>query len=274
MENWGLALGLAVASGVGAYFYSAKASRSRRLGQALAAVVAAMLVAVLASAGMKYLSDTESLGVASDRTATIDQAMKTIRETPLVGLVLRETPALDAKFREAIEADMKNPAKGGPPRSFIVGAELRRDIIAPTLRRADDAAALDAIKAMQAFVNHLQATNVALCREFGLIGLPQPGRLDATGATLFRRALATQEEAYLNGKARSSVTPQQITNQEVHKLLEEAGYTPADFDRLAALTKSSDADGCAATVKLYQAPTLLPPARGAALARHLLTISS
>lgn len=273
MENWGLALGIAVAAGVGAYFYSRKPTLKGRLGQALAAVVAAALVAVLASAGMKYFSDSESLGVASDQPAEIDQSMRAIRETPLVGLVLRETPALDLRFREAIEADMKNPPKGAPPRSFIVGAEVRRDIIAPTLRRADDAAVLDAIKAMQAFVKHLQATNVPLCREFGLIGLPQPGRLDATGAALFKRALATQEEAYVNGKARS-VAPQQITNQEVHKLLEEAGYTAADFDRLAALTKSSDQEGCAATVKLYQAPTLLPPARGGALARHLLTISS
>jgi hypothetical protein len=272
MENWGLALGIAVAAGVGAYFYSKKQTRNGRLAQALAAVVAAALVAVLASAGMKYLRDSESLGVASDQTVTIDQAMKAIRETPLLGLVLRETPALDLRFRDALEADMKNPAKAGPSRSFVVGGEVRRDIIAPALRRADDDAALDAIRAMQAFVKHLQATNVALCREFGLLGLQQPARLDATGAALFKRALATQEEAYVNGKARP-VAPQQITNQEVHKLLEEAGYTPADVDRLAALAKSSDPEGCAATVKLYQAPTLLPPARGGALARHLLTIS-
>lgn len=273
MENWGLALGIAVAAGVGAYFYSKKPTRTGRLRQALAAVVTAALVAVLASAGMKYLSDSESLPVLSDQTATVDQAIRTIRETPLLGLVLRETPALDARFREALEADMKNPAKAGPPRSFIVGAEVRRDIIAPTLRRADDAAALDAIKAMQAFVKHLQATNVALCREFGLIGLQQPGRLDATGAALFKRALATQEEAYVNGKSQP-VAPAQITNQEVHTLLEEAGYTTADFENLAALTKSSDQESCAATVKLYQAPTLLPPARGGTLARYLLTVSS
>lgn len=273
MENWGLALGIAVAAGVGAYFYSKKPTLKGRLGQALAAVVAAALVAVLASAGMKYFSDSESLGVASDQPAAIDQSMRAIRETPLVGLVLRETPALDLRFREAIEADMKNPPKVAPPRSFIVGAEVRRDIIAPTLRRADDAAVLDAINSMQAFVKHLQATNVPLCREFGLIGLPQPGRLDATGAALFKRALTAQEEAYVNGKSRPAA-PQQITNQEVHKLLEEAGYTAADFESLAALTKSSDQEGCAATLKLYQAPTLLPPARGGALARHLLTISS
>lgn len=273
MEDWGIALGIAVAAGVGAYSYSRKSTRTGRLRQVLAALVAAAVAALLASAGMKYLGDSESLGVASDQTATIDQAMKAIRETPLLGLVLRETPALDLRFRDALEADMKNPAKAGPSRSYIVGGEVRRDIIAPTLRRADDAAALDAIKAMQAFAKHLQATNVPLCREFGLLGLQQPARLDATGAALFKRALQAQEEAYVNGKARP-VAPQQITSQEVHRLLEEAGYIAADFENLAALTKASDPEGCAATVKLYQAPTLLPPSRGGALARHLLTVSS
>lgn len=273
MENWGIVLAIAVAAGVGAYFYGRKPTITGRLRQALAAVAAAALSAGLASAGMKYLRDSESLPILSDQPAAIDQAMQAIRETPLLGRVLKETPALDARFREALEAELKTPAQVGPPRSYIVGAEVRRDIIAPALRRADDAAALDAINAMQAFVKHLQGTNVALCREFGMVGLQQPGRLDATGAALFKRALAAQEEAYVNGKSRP-VAPQQIANQEVHRLLEEAGYTAADFENLAALTKASDADGCAATVKLYMAPTLLPPARGGALARYLLTVSS
>lgn len=273
MENWGLALGIAAAAGVGAYFYSRTATRTGRLRQALAAVVAAAVATVLSSAGMKYLRDTESLPVFSDQLSTIDQAMQAIREAPLLGLVLKENPALDARFREALEAELKNPTKGGPPRSFLMGAEVRRDIIAPTLRRADDASALDAIRAMQAFVKHLQDTNVALCRDFGLVGIQQPDRLDAAASTLFKRALAAQEEAYVNGKARP-VAPQQISNQEVHRLLAEAGYTTADFDRLGALTKSSNQEGCAATVKLYQAPTLLPQERGGTLARYLLTIPS
>ncbi|MDP1837547.1 MAG: hypothetical protein Q8N31_11280 [Reyranella sp.] len=273
MENWGIALGIAVVVGVGAYFYSKKATRTGRLGQALAAVVAAVLAAVLANAGMKYLRDSGSLAILSDQPAAVDQAMQTIRESPLLGLVLKENPALDARFREALEAELRTPAKAGPPRSFLIGAEVRRDIIAPTLRRADDASALAAINSMQAFVKHLQDTNVALCRDFGLLGIQQPGRLDAKAATLFKHALTAQEAAYVNGKARPAA-PQQITNQEVHRLLEEAGYTTADFDRLAALTKSSNEEGCAATVKLYQAPTLLPPERGGTLARYLLTVAS
>ncbi len=55
MENWGIVLGIAVAAGVGAYFYGRKPTRTARLRQALAAVAAAALSAALASAGMKYL---------------------------------------------------------------------------------------------------------------------------------------------------------------------------------------------------------------------------
>ena len=137
MENWGIVLGIAVAAGVGAYFYGRKPTRTARLRQALAAVAAAALSAALASAGMKYLRDSESLPILSDQPAAIDQAMQAIRETPLLGRVLKETPALDARFREALEAELKTPAQVGPPRSYIVGAEVRRDIIAPTLRRAN-----------------------------------------------------------------------------------------------------------------------------------------
>ena len=38
MENWGIVLGIAVAAGVGAYFYGRKPTRTGRLRQALAAV--------------------------------------------------------------------------------------------------------------------------------------------------------------------------------------------------------------------------------------------
>ena len=41
MENWGIVLGIAVAAGVGAYFYGRKPTRTARLRQALAAVAAA-----------------------------------------------------------------------------------------------------------------------------------------------------------------------------------------------------------------------------------------
>ena len=265
MELWAIVIGIAVAVGLGAYLHNRKPAGMGRALQAVAIVAAGALSAAVAGVGLKYLAS-------SDRAPAIEAAMQTMRETHLLGLVLKENPALDARFREAIEAELRAPTRIGPQRTFVVGGEVRRDIIIPALRRADDATALRAITAMQAFTKHLQGSNVALCKEFGVVGLQQPGRLDAAGAALFKRALGAQEEAYLSGKSRP-VAPQQITDQEVRRLLTDAGYTAADFETLTALGKTSDADGCAATVKLYMAPTLLPPRQGGVLARYLLTIS-
>ena len=236
----------------------------RALQLGMIAAAAALLAAVI-GVGWTYLASR-------DDAAAIEQALQVVREAPLVGLVLKENAEVEARFRQAIEAELKAPTKNGPQRTFIVGGEVRRDIIVPALRNADDAAALGAVTALHAFVKYLQGTNVALCKEFGLIGIQHPNRLDGNGGALFRRALKAQEDAYLNGRARPAAPPP-IADQEVRSLLTEAGYTAADFDQLAALAKSSDAEGCAVTVKLYAAPALLPPPRGGVLARYLLTIS-
>lgn len=264
MEIWGIVIGIAVAVGVGAFLHSTKPAGMGRGLQLVAIVAAGGLSAAVASFGLVYLAS-------SDHAAATEQALQVVREAPLVGLVLKENPALEARFRDAVEAELRNPTKNGPPRTYVVGAEVRQTLIVPALRSADDATALKAIEAMQDFVKHLQVTNAALCKKFGLMGLQDPTRLDSAGATLFKRALAAQEQAYLNGKARPA-TPQ-ITDQEVNRLLTEAGYTAGDFEKVVGLAKASDTDGCAIVVKLYAAPTLLPPPRGGLLARYLLTVS-
>lgn len=267
MEDWGIVvvIAIAAAAAVAVYFHKTKPAGLGRGLQVVVIAAAAALSAAVAGVGLRYLE-------ASNTAPAVEQALQVVREAPLVGLVLKENPAVEARFRAAIEAEIKNPTKNGPQRTFVVGGEVRRDIIVPALRSADDATALDAIKAMQAFVKHLQGADVALCKEFGLIGIQQPNRLNRDGGALFRKALAAQEAAYLNGRPRPAA-PRPITEQEVRDLLTEAGYTPADFANLAALAKSSDADGCAVVVKMYAAPTLLPPQRGAVLARYLLTVS-
>lgn len=265
METWGLIIGVAAAVGVGAFLRSRKPAGLGRLMEIVAIVAAGGLSAAAASVGLRYLAS-------SDHATATEQALQVVREGPLVGLVLKEDPALEARFRDAIEAELQSPTKSGPLRTYVVGAEVRQTLIVPALRNADDATALKAIEAMQDFVKHLQITNPALCKEFGLKGIQQPNRLDSAGGTLFKRALAAQEQAYLSGKGRPAAPPQ-AADQEVSRLLAEAGYTAADFEKLAGLAVSSDAAGCAAVVKLYAAPTLLPPQRGGILARYLLTVS-
>jgi hypothetical protein len=267
MEIWATIVGIAVAVAVAAYLHGRKPAGMGRVLQLLVIAAAAAASAAATGVGFKYLASRDS-------ASAVEEALQVVREAPLVGLVLKENAAVEARFRQAIEAELKGPTKIGPQQTFIVGGEVRRDFIVPALRNADDASALGAISAMQAFVKHLQGTNVVLCKEFGLIGIQQPNRLDGNGGALFRRALAAQEEAYLNGRARpAAAAQQQITGPEVIRLLTDAGFTAADFDTLATLAKSSDAEGCAVTVKLYAAPALLPPQNGGILARYLLSIS-
>ncbi|MDP2330950.1 MAG: hypothetical protein Q8M19_09680 [Reyranella sp.] len=265
METWGIIIGVAAAVGVGAFLHGRKPAGMGRVLQVVAIVAAGGLSAAVASVGLRYLAS-------SDNATATEQALRVVREAPLVGLVLKENPALEARFRDAIEAELRSPTKSGPLRTYVVGAEVRQNLIVPALRSADDATALKAIEAMLDFVKHLQITNAALCKKFGLEGLQDPTRLDSAGATLFKRALVAQEQAYLNGKARPAAPPQ-TADQAVSPLLTEAGYTAADFAKLATLANASDAEGCAVTVKLYAAPTLLPPQRGGILARYLLTVS-
>jgi hypothetical protein len=265
MEIWATIVGIAAAVAVAAWLHARKPAG---MGRALQLVVIAAVAAVSAAAtgfGLKYVTT-------QDNAAAVEEALQVVREAPLVGLVLKENPEVETRFRRAIEAEINNPTGNGPQRTFAVGSEVRRDIIVPALRNADDASALGAIKAMQAFVKYLQGTDPALCKEFGLIGIQNPTRLSSDGGALFRRSLTAQEEAYLNGRARPAA-PQKLTDQEVSSLLTEAGYTAADFEKVVGLARLSDADGCAIIAKLYAAPTLLPPARGGMLARYLLTVS-
>ena len=266
MEIWATIVGIAAAVAVAAYLHARKPAGMGRAMQLVVIAAAAALSAGATGVGLTYLASR-------DTASAVEEALQVVREAPLVGLVLKENAAVEARFRQAIEAELKEPTKNGPQQTFIVGGEVRRDFIVPALRNADDASALGAITAMHAFVKYLQGTNVAVCKDFGLIGIQQPNRLDSNGGALFRRALAAQEEAYLNGRARPAAPQQQITGPEVMRLLTDAGFTAADFDTLATLAKSSDVEGCAITVKLYAVPALLPPHSGGILARYLLSIS-
>jgi hypothetical protein len=265
MEIWATIAGIAVAGAVAVYFHNTKPAGMGRALQLVVIAAAAALSAAVTGFGLKYVTT-------QDNASAVEDALQVVREAPLVGLVLKENPDVEARFRRAIEAEIRNPTRNGPQQTFVVGGEVRRDIIVPALRNADDASALDAIKAMQAFVKYLQGTDPALCKQFGLIGIQNPSRLSSDGGALFRRSLAAQEGAYLNGRARPAA-PQKLTDQEVTGLLTEAGYTAADFEKVVGLAKLSDADGCAIIAKLYAAPALLPPPRAGMLARYLLTVS-
>ncbi len=230
--------------------------------------ISAALVTILA-AGFGYLTLTL---VRHALSPSADQALTQAEELPLIRLVVKENPAVDAQFRAAVEAEKKDPTREGPNRMFKVGAEVRKRYIVPALANTDDRHALAALRSLQEFIQYLQQTAPATCFEFGKIGLQRPDKLDSKGAALFKRVLDTQEEAYLDGKAATRPQPRPTSN-DLSRALVEAGYTDADFRQLASYATLSDADGCAVTAKLYSAAALLPAERGALVARYLLTIA-
>lgn len=189
---------------------------------------------------------------------------------PLVGLVMAEHPALEERLRGVIAQEVRNPGQVPSPGAQF-GVEVRQQYIIPTLLAADDDSALKAAAGMAALASYLQTRDPALCRELGLSGLQNANKLDADGKILLRQALVLQEQAYRSGKAGSPKAP--LKRDEIGPVLGEAGYTAKDLEQLSTFPTLSTADGCAATVKLYGAPRALPAARGATLARWLLTVA-
>lgn len=237
-------------------------TRSRKIGQTILIVLAAAVVAAVIGFGANYLRGPSS--------ADIDRGVETAKEMPLVGLVIAENPALEEKLRAVIADELENPGQVPSPGSRF-GVEVRQRYIIPTLLAADDDSALNAAAGMEALAKYLQTKDPALCRELGLAGLQNANKLDTDGKILLKQALALQEQAYRNGKGGSPKAA--LKTDEIRRVLGEAGYVEKDLEQLSTFATLSTADGCAATVKLYGAPSALPTARGGTLARWLLTVA-
>lgn len=242
-----------------------KQSLARTIGTIAAGFAAAGLGAAIAIFGLQYLSG-------GSLASQVEEAMKAIKELPLVGLVISENPAVEGSLRQAVEADIKDPVKQGPARSWHVASELRVKYILPTMRNADDASVLSAIKLMNELAVYLQAHDVAMCRELGAVGLQHGDKMDRRAQEIFKRVLASQEVAYRNGKAakQRQVVP---SDAQLGAILLKAGFSPEDLQNLGNFMTLPTAQGCAMTVKLYDAPSHMAPAEGAPLARWMLTIS-
>ena len=236
--------------------------RTRKVGKTILIVLAAVVVVAIIGFGANYLR--------APSAAEVERGVEAAKEMPLVGLVIAENPALEDRLRAAIAEELKNPGQVPSPGARF-GVEVRQRYIIPALLAADDDSALKATGGMETLAKYLQAKDPALCRELGLAGLQNANKLDADGKILLRQALALQEQAYRSGKAGSPRAA--LKTEEIGHALGEAGYGDKDLQQLNAFGQLSTVDGCAATVKLYGAPRALPPARGAALARWLLTVA-
>jgi hypothetical protein len=199
----------------------------------------------------------------------VDTALDQVRRVPLIGAVMADNPSVESRMRKAVEEELKSPTKTGLSRPFSLIIEIRRQYIVPTLRAADDASALAAVAARAELVGHLRRTDTAACRQMALGALQRPDLLDAEGQRLFARVLQTLEAAWRNGKAGGK--PQPVLNrEELVAVLQQAGFSKADFDRLDAFQTLSNDVSCDVELKVDSLPPQLPADKRGAFARYIL----
>ncbi|WP_300779105.1 hypothetical protein [Enhydrobacter sp.] len=185
-----------------------------------------------------------------------EKALADLRRMPLMGLAIADHPEFEDRLREALREEARNPTTGGPTRPLQIVGELRRDVIAPVLRNADDASVVAAMAARVELVKHLQKADPPACREFAIGGISRPDKLDAEGRRLFRNVLVAMEAAYRSGRSGS---PQPVASRDkVRDMLREAGFAKSDFDKLDNFATLSNDASCEVELKIDAAPPLLP----------------
>jgi len=205
-----------------------------------------------------------------ERFSPVGQAMAELRDTPLVGLAISDHPEVEPRLRKAIKDEQINPTLEGPTRPLVVVSELRRELLAPTLRGADDATATAAMAARVAIVTYLQKADPAACREFATGGIAHVDRLDAEAQRLFRDLLTAMEAAYRSGRKAPTPPPRIMNRQEMNVLLQRAGFTKADFDKLANFGTLSNAVSCEVELKIDSAPMRIEPEWRGPFARFII----
>jgi hypothetical protein len=227
------------------------------------AVLIGGAVAIMAAAVTGWFAFTSMSGT--------DRALASMRELPLVGLVMSDVPGVEARLRAAIEEEQRNPTRQGPARPFVVIGELRRTFIGPALGAADDASVVAVMGARAELVRHLQQVDLAACREFSGTGIQRVDKLDSEGKRLFRDVLSAMEAAYRSGRAAGS-QPRPVANeQDFDAMLVETGFTPSDFQKLGAALTLPDADLCAFELRIDSAPAKLAESKRGPFARYVLT---
>jgi len=197
-------------------------------------------------------------------------ALAEMRNLPLVGMVIADESSVVDRLRDAIAEEAANPTTQGPTRQMLIVNGLRQEFIAPAVRRADDATLLAAMAARADLIQHLRATNTAACREFSLGGIKDVEKLDIKGQELYRKLIAAMEAAYRSGRARKDTNPAVPNLQAMGAMLQEAGFTKPDFDKLNSFGSLSNDVSCDIELKLNQVPSKLPPDKRGGYARYIL----
>ncbi len=267
MNYLGAVIGIAIAVGLGAWFWRSKKPVTPR-GRTLQALIVLMATAA-GVAGAHY--GLEMLEDGPNGPLSVDRTLEELKQAPLIRLVLADVPGAEARIRKALEEDRQQPVARGTTRAFIVMSELRAGYIVPALKAADDKTALAAVAARTAVLRQLQSTSLALCREFAVTGIRRVDTLDAKSQELFRATLAALEEAYRSGRNTGGAAPSIPTDRQTTALLTEAGFQPLDFENIQKLDALPDAEACALAARINGAPTQVAADKGGGLARYLLS---
>jgi hypothetical protein len=269
VENLGVIIGIAVAVAVAIFFVTRRAAQTQRLQAAAIGLVVAGIVAAAAMYSLKAVQ-----GGGADQAA-VDEALASVHALPMVGVVLDDVPGAQDRLREALREEMRQPTTQGPTRPAKLMNELRVAYIVPTLKATDEASAAAAIDARTALLKALKNTDLVVCKEFAVTGIQRSDKLDATSQKLMSDLLAALEKAYRSGraaKAAGSPAPPVASDAEARTLLTEAGFQPADFDRLKRLARLPVEEACDMALKFNDTPQKVPADKRGALMRYLLTV--
>src|SRR5882757_357546 len=269
LENLGVIIGIAVAVAVAVFFGTRRATQTQRLQAAAIGLVVAGAVAAVAMYGLKAMRDS------SEDISAVDSAMASAHALPMVGVVLDDVPGAQDRLREALREEIRQPTTQGPSRPLKLMSELRVAYIVPALKAADEASAAAAIDARATLLKTLKDSDLVVCKEFAVTGIQRSDKLDATGQKLMSDLLAALEKAYRSGraaKAAGTTAPAVASDAEARALLTEAGFQPADFDRLSRLARLPNEAACDLALKVNDAPQKVPADKRGALLRYLLTV--
>lgn len=199
----------------------------------------------------------------------VETALADIRRVPLIGPVMAERPDVEKRMRAAIEEELRSPSQGSLSRPYGLVTDIRRQYVVPTLRNADDATSITAVAARAEFARYLRGLDTAACRQFALGTLQRPDLLDADGQRLFREVLQTLEAAWRSGKV--GKPKPSLNRDELTAILQQAGFTRADFDRLNTFKTLSNDVSCDVELKVDSVLPLLPEDKRGSFARSILS---
>jgi hypothetical protein len=224
-------------------------------------LLTAVILALLVWLGFALLRGKDPAEVAFDD----------MRRVPLFVQVMADHSGVETRMRQAIADELKSPTQGsGLTRPFALLADLRRQYILPALRRADDATALAAVAARANLAAYLNRTNQAACRQLALGTLLRPDALDTEGRRLFEAWRLALQAAYRSGRA-APQQPPPAARSDIVALLQKAGFSKQDFERLNSFQILSNEASCAVELKIDSVPAALPADKRGQFARYLLS---